>query len=58
MNPGYGTVQWLDKTFNTRAKAEELLRPELENGTISEHDYDLATKFLPGYHRYYPVSTP
>ncbi|GJE87628.1 hypothetical protein PsYK624_037110 [Phanerochaete sordida] len=54
MNPGYGTVQWLDSVFKTRARSEELLRPELENGVISQHDYELATQFLPGYHRYYP----
>jgi len=32
------------------------LRPELENGTLNLHDYDLALNFLPGYHRYWPLA--
>ena len=54
--PGPNTVQWLDNTFKSRARTEELLRPELESGIITEHDYNLAAQFLPGNHRYYPVS--
>ncbi|KAI0932010.1 hypothetical protein AcW1_000741 [Taiwanofungus camphoratus] len=49
-------IQWLDATFNSRKKAEDLLRPDLESGLISQHDYHLATTFLPGYHRYWPYS--
>lgn len=56
MSPGYGTVQWLDQTFSSRARTEVLLRPELEAGVITEHDYAVATTFLPGYHRYYPYA--
>ncbi|KAH9937082.1 uncharacterized protein B0H18DRAFT_1112965 [Fomitopsis serialis] len=48
-------IQWLDSTFNSRARAEELLRPDLESGLITPHDYQLATTFLPGSHRYWPV---
>ncbi|CAL1695492.1 unnamed protein product [Somion occarium] len=47
-------VQWLDRTFRSRARAEELLRPDLEEGLITEHDYNLAVSFLPGHHRYFP----
>jgi len=48
-------AEWLDFTFSSKSKAEQLLRPELENGTLSLHDYDLAVRFLPGYHRHWPV---
>ena len=49
-------VTWFDQTFSSRAKAETVLRPYLEAGTITEHDYNLAVSFLPGNHRYWPVS--
>ncbi|KAI0080082.1 hypothetical protein K474DRAFT_1658343 [Panus rudis PR-1116 ss-1] len=49
-------VQWLDSTFRSRSRTEELLRPDLESGLITEHDYNLARDFLPGYHRYYPFA--
>lgn len=49
-------VHWLDETFTSRSRAESLLRPDLEAGLITEHDYHLATTFLPGYHRHYAVS--
>lgn len=48
-------VAWLNETFNSRTRAQSLLRPDLESGLISQHDFDLATTFLPGYHRYWPV---
>ena len=48
-------VQWLDDTFRTQARAEELLRPDLESGLITPHDFQLATHFLPAPHRYWPV---
>ena len=48
-------IQWLDETFSSRRKAEELLRPDLEAGLITQHDFDLATTFLPGWNRYWPV---
>ena len=51
-------VQWLDQTFPSRSKAEALLRPDLESGLINQHDYNLATTFLPGFHRYWPVRVP
>jgi len=47
-------IQWLDSTFNSRARAEELLRPDLDSGLITSHDYQLATTFLPASHRYWP----
>lgn len=49
------TFQWLDQTFTSRTQAETILRPHLEAGTITEHDYNLAVSFLPGRHRYWPV---
>lgn len=48
-------IQWLDQTFSSRTQAETVLRPYLEAGTITEHDYNLAVSFLPGRHRYWPV---
>ena len=57
MSPVYPT-QWLDSTFTSRARTEQLLRPELESGFVTEHDFNLASSFLPGYHRYWPVRTP
>lgn len=57
MSPTVYPIQWLDTTFHSRAKTEQLLRPELEAGLVSEHDFNLASSFLPGYHRYWPVCT-
>ncbi|KAI0691335.1 hypothetical protein BC835DRAFT_1307539 [Cytidiella melzeri] len=48
-------AQWLLETFSSRDKAESALRPYLEGGAMSEHDYNLAISFLPGKARYYPV---
>lgn len=41
-------LSWLHKTFPTRQRTAELLRPELEEQVLSLHDYELATRFLPG----------
>jgi hypothetical protein len=54
--PGYATVLWLDRTFKSRSSTEALLRPDLESGLITEHDYQAAANFLPRWHRYWPVS--
>lgn len=51
------TAQWLDQTFTSRTQSETVLRPYLEAGTITEHDYSLAVSFLPGRHRYWPVGS-
>ncbi|OBZ80085.1 hypothetical protein A0H81_00959 [Grifola frondosa] len=40
-------IQWLDETFTSRSRAEELLRPDLDSGLINQHDFELATVFLP-----------
>ncbi|TFY79046.1 hypothetical protein EWM64_g4968 [Hericium alpestre] len=48
-------VPWLEGTFTSRDRTEALLKPELENGTITYHDYESATSFYPGMHKYYPV---
>ncbi|TFK91671.1 hypothetical protein K466DRAFT_643771 [Polyporus arcularius HHB13444] len=45
---------WFDHTFASRQSTEQLLRPDLESGLLSQHDFDLAVAFLPGYHRYLP----
>ncbi len=46
---------WFDNAFPSRLRAEQLLRPDLESGLLSQHDFNLAVAFLPGYHRYLPV---
>jgi hypothetical protein len=46
---------WLESTFNTTDRTEQLLRPELENGIISRRDFDAAVSFFPGVQRYYSV---
>ncbi|KAM5530800.1 hypothetical protein V8D89_015541 [Ganoderma adspersum] len=45
---------WFDNAFPSPARAEQLLRPDLESGLLSQHDFSLAVTFLPGYHRYLP----
>ncbi|KAJ3547577.1 hypothetical protein NMY22_g1583 [Coprinellus aureogranulatus] len=44
---------WMERTFKERSTTERLLAPELENGVLTQHDYDLAVTFLPGLHRHY-----
>jgi hypothetical protein len=46
---------WMERTFKERRTTERLLAPELENGILTQHDYDLAVNFLPGLHRHYNV---
>lgn len=46
---------WVNKTFTSRARTEELLKPELENSNLSYADYEKAIEFLPGRHRHYQV---
>lgn len=48
----------MTRTFNSRARVESLLGPELAAGNISSHDYEAAINFLPGFHRYYGVGIP
>ncbi|KAF9229388.1 hypothetical protein BS17DRAFT_771390 [Gyrodon lividus] len=48
-------LDWLSTTFPTRERAIELLQPELEDNALSQHDYELATRFLPGPHRRWPI---
>ncbi len=50
-------VRWMIRTFNTRAKVESLLGPEQATGNVSTHDYEAAINFLPGFHRYFSVSS-
>ena len=47
--------QFLDSTFKTRAQTEQILRPYLEAGALTERDFQTAVVFLPGNHRYWPV---
>jgi hypothetical protein len=48
-------LSWLENNFNTRSRTEQLLRPELEDGVITRHDFDAAVDFFPGPQRYYSV---
>ncbi|KAI0375397.1 hypothetical protein BV20DRAFT_1048541 [Pilatotrama ljubarskyi] len=45
---------WFDHAFSSRERAEQLLRPDLETGLLTPHDYELAVSFLPGPARYLP----
>ncbi|KAI1793943.1 hypothetical protein LXA43DRAFT_884595 [Ganoderma leucocontextum] len=45
---------WFDNAFTSHIRTEQLLRPDLESGLLSQHDFNLAVSFLPGYHRYLP----
>lgn len=49
--------EWFLNTFRTQERTAELLKPELEAGNISYHDYASAVHFLPSiYPRLIPVS--
>ncbi|KAI9060197.1 hypothetical protein FKP32DRAFT_1605585 [Trametes sanguinea] len=48
------TKSWFDHTFSSRQQAEQVLRPDLESGLLTPHDYELAVSFLPGPVRYLP----
>jgi hypothetical protein len=48
-------LYWLESNFNTRSRTEQLLRLELDNGVITQHDFDAAVDFFPGAQRYYSV---
>ncbi|KAG1755188.1 uncharacterized protein EDB91DRAFT_1233942 [Suillus paluster] len=48
-------LHWLKTTFSSRTRTVELLQPELEKGVITQHDFDTATRFLPGGHRHWPA---
>jgi len=48
-------LTWLESNFNTRSRTEQLLRPELDNGVITQHDFDAAVNFFPSAQRYYSV---
>ncbi|KIM67229.1 hypothetical protein SCLCIDRAFT_1210739 [Scleroderma citrinum Foug A] len=48
-------LEWLTATFPSRERTIELLRPDLEDNVLSQHDFDLAVMFLPGTHRYWPM---
>ncbi|KAI0307718.1 hypothetical protein B0F90DRAFT_1813134 [Multifurca ochricompacta] len=49
-------LAWLESTFKTRSHTEQLLRPELDNGLITQHDFDAAVHFIPGVQRYYSIA--
>jgi len=48
-------LTWLESNFNTRPRTEQLLRPELDDGLITQHDFNAAVDFFPGAQRYYSV---
>ncbi|KAI0361190.1 hypothetical protein OH77DRAFT_1390948 [Trametes cingulata] len=47
---------WFDRAFASRTRTEQLLRPDLESGLLTPHDYELAVSFLPGPTRYLPYA--
>ncbi|KAH9175264.1 hypothetical protein EDB89DRAFT_348934 [Lactarius sanguifluus] len=49
-------LTWLESTFNTHSRTEQLLRPELDNGVITQHDFDAAVNFFPSTQRYYSIA--
>ncbi|KAA1467934.1 hypothetical protein DENSPDRAFT_926975 [Dentipellis sp. KUC8613] len=56
MPPSVYPLPWLEGTFYSRARTEALLRPELENGTITPHDFNAAVDFYPRSHRHWPIA--
>ncbi|KAI6047555.1 hypothetical protein EDC04DRAFT_3050758, partial [Pisolithus marmoratus] len=48
-------LDWLTSTFRSRERTVELLRPELENNVLTQHDFDLAVRFLPSSHSHWPM---
>ncbi|KAL4253211.1 hypothetical protein ABKN59_004725 [Abortiporus biennis] len=48
-------IQWLDSAFPSRGQAEQLLKPDLESGLITQHDFNMAVTFFPGPQRYMPT---
>ncbi|KIJ68348.1 hypothetical protein HYDPIDRAFT_165217 [Hydnomerulius pinastri MD-312] len=48
-------LEWLKTSFPSRERTIELLQPELDANVLSPHDYEIATRFLPGSHRRWPV---
>lgn len=48
-------LSWINKTFTSRERTEELLKPELESSRLSYSDYEKAVEFLPGKQRHYQV---
>jgi hypothetical protein len=49
--------QWIDKTFTSRTRTEELLRPELDDSLVPA-DFEKAVDFLSGNQRYWKVRVP
>lgn len=47
-------LQWIDKTFTSRVRTEEILKPELEE-SLNYKDFEKAVDFLPGSHRHWQV---
>ncbi|EPQ60720.1 hypothetical protein GLOTRDRAFT_135354 [Gloeophyllum trabeum ATCC 11539] len=39
-------TRYLELVFKGRRRTEELLKPELENGNLTPHDYEQSTRFL------------
>lgn len=51
-------IPWVEHTFANPTLTTQLLSKEREDGNISQRDYDVALRFLPGRHRYYGVCSP
>jgi hypothetical protein len=54
-DPGKYPVLWLQNTFSSPSHTAELLRPEVEDGTITPADYRLAQEFFPASFRWVKV---
>lgn len=51
-------IRWIEQTFHSLSLTESLLSPERESGNLTTNDYELAIRFLPGFHRHYRVQLP
>ncbi|TFK57177.1 hypothetical protein OE88DRAFT_1730583 [Heliocybe sulcata] len=50
------SVSALDLVFKNRYRAEQLLKPELQKGNLTLHDYNLSTRFFGGWSKYAPTA--
>ncbi|KZT30488.1 hypothetical protein NEOLEDRAFT_1173907 [Neolentinus lepideus HHB14362 ss-1] len=50
---GYSATM-LEMTFKNKRQTERLLKPELDNGNLTHHDYNLTANFFGGWSMYAP----
>lgn len=46
-------IDWFDNNFKSKSHTAELLKAEVENGTLAPQDFDLACTFFPSMQRHY-----